>query len=85
MTGAAELLVSACTCSLPPHFFWRSEKVRGTGCEAVKCRHCRFQLERLGYFHVDPDSKPGAVVLNRICTLKERVAKQEASKKGAKR
>ena len=32
----------------------------------------RFQLERLGYFHVDPDSRPGAVILNRICTLKER-------------
>ena len=43
---------------------------------------CRFQLERLGYFHVDSDSKPGAVVLNRICTLKERVAKQEAAKGG---
>jgi hypothetical protein len=45
---------------------------------------CRFQLERLGYFHVDSESKPGAVVLNCICTLKERVAKQEAAK-GSKR
>ena len=31
----------------------------------------RFQLERLGYFAVDPDSRPGALVLNRTVTLKE--------------
>ncbi len=31
----------------------------------------RFQLERLGYFAVDPDSKPGALVMNRTVTLKE--------------
>lgn len=31
----------------------------------------RFQLERLGYFCVDPDSKPGALVLNRTCTLRD--------------
>jgi glutaminyl-tRNA synthetase len=29
----------------------------------------RWQLERVGYFIVDPDSKPGALVLNRIITL----------------
>jgi glutaminyl-tRNA synthetase len=29
----------------------------------------RWQLERLGYFIVDTDSKPGALVLNRIITL----------------
>lgn len=32
----------------------------------------RFQLERLGYFCADPDSTPGALVLNRTCTLKAR-------------
>ena len=32
---------------------------------------CRFQLERLGYFAVDPDSRPGTLVLNRTVTLKE--------------
>ncbi len=32
---------------------------------------CRFQMERLGYFSVDPDSRPGKLVLNRTCTLKE--------------
>ena len=31
---------------------------------------CRFQLERLGYFCVDTESTPGAMVLNRTCTLK---------------
>lgn len=41
---------------------------------------CRFQLERLGYFCVDPDSKPGALVLNRTCTLKESFPKQTAGK-----
>ncbi len=31
----------------------------------------RFQMERLGYFCVDPDSRPGKLVLNRTCMLKE--------------
>ena len=31
----------------------------------------RFQLERLGYFCVDPDSKGGALVLNRTCSLRD--------------
>jgi glutaminyl-tRNA synthetase len=31
----------------------------------------RWQLERVGYFRVDEDAKPGALVLNRICTLRE--------------
>jgi glutaminyl-tRNA synthetase len=30
----------------------------------------RFQFERLGYFCVDPDSKPAALVFNRTATLK---------------
>jgi len=35
----------------------------------------RWQLERVGYFVVDQDAKPGALVLNRIITLRdERVA-----------
>jgi glutaminyl-tRNA synthetase len=32
-----------------------------------------FQFQRSGYFAVDPDSKPGALVFNRACTLKESV------------
>ncbi len=35
----------------------------------------RFQFERLGYFVVDPDSKPGAPVFNRTVTLKDTWAK----------
>lgn len=31
----------------------------------------RFQLERVGYFCVDPDSKPGALVLNRTIGLRD--------------
>jgi len=33
------------------------------------------QLERLGYFAVDPESRPGALVLNRTVTLKDTWAK----------
>ncbi len=36
----------------------------------------RFQFERQGYFCVDPDSKPGNLVFNRIVTLRDSWAKQ---------
>ena len=43
----------------------------------------RFQLERLGYFCVDPDeSAGGGLVLNRTCTLRESFPKQAAPKGG---
>ncbi len=35
----------------------------------------KFQFERMGYFSVDSDSKPGALVLNRTTTLKDTWAK----------
>ncbi|MDD2278045.1 MAG: glutamine--tRNA ligase, partial [Bacteroidales bacterium] len=35
----------------------------------------RFQFERLGYFSVDYDSKPGKLVFNRTATLKDTWAK----------
>jgi glutaminyl-tRNA synthetase len=35
----------------------------------------RFQFERLGYFAVDPDSRPGRPVFNRTVTLKDTWAK----------
>ncbi|HVZ23159.1 MAG TPA: glutamine--tRNA ligase/YqeY domain fusion protein [Vicinamibacterales bacterium] len=35
----------------------------------------RFQFERLGYFSVDPDSRPGALVFNRIVSLRDTWAK----------
>jgi glutaminyl-tRNA synthetase len=44
----------------------------------------RYQFERLGYFCVDPDSKPGQPVFNRTVALKDTWAKVEkrAEKKG---
>ncbi len=43
----------------------------------------RFQFERLGYFSVDPDSKPGKPVFNRTVALKDawaRAEKKQATK-----
>jgi glutaminyl-tRNA synthetase len=37
----------------------------------------RYQFERLGYFVLDPDSKPGKLVFNRTITLKDTWAKME--------
>jgi glutaminyl-tRNA synthetase len=37
----------------------------------------RFQFERLGYFCVDPDTRPGALVLNRTTKLKDPWAKKK--------
>ena len=37
----------------------------------------RFQFERLGYFCVDPDSRPGALVFNRTVSLRDTWAKIE--------
>jgi glutaminyl-tRNA synthetase len=39
----------------------------------------RFQFERLGYFCVDPDSRPGAVVFNRTVSLRDSWAKIESA------
>jgi glutaminyl-tRNA synthetase len=33
--------------------------------------HVRYQFERLGYFTLDPDSKPGKLVFNRTITMKD--------------
>ena len=40
--------------------------------------HARFQFERLGYFCVDADSKPGHPVFNRTVTLKDTWAKEQS-------
>jgi len=37
----------------------------------------RYQFERLGYFCVDTDSKPGAPVFNRTVALKDTWAKKQ--------
>jgi glutaminyl-tRNA synthetase len=41
----------------------------------------RFQFERMGYFCVDPDSMPGALVVNRAVTLRDTWAKIESAQK----
>jgi glutaminyl-tRNA synthetase len=38
----------------------------------------RFQFERLGYFCIDPDSKPGRLVFNRTVSLKDSWAKEQS-------
>jgi glutaminyl-tRNA synthetase len=35
----------------------------------------RVQFERLGYFVIDPDSRPGALVFNRTVSLRDTWAK----------
>ncbi len=50
------------------------EVVRDARVEASLARAAigsRWQLERVGYFVVDEDSRPGALVVNRIVTLRE--------------
>jgi glutaminyl-tRNA synthetase len=42
----------------------------------------RYQFERLGYFCVDPDSKPGKPVFNRTIALKDTWAKVEKKQGG---
>jgi glutaminyl-tRNA synthetase len=44
----------------------------------------RYQFERLGYFCVDPDAKPGKPVFNRTVALKDTWAKVEKRDKPAK-
>ena len=41
----------------------------------------RYQFERLGYFCIDPASKPGSLVFNRTVTLKDTWAKIEKAQK----
>ncbi|HEY0991013.1 MAG TPA: glutamine--tRNA ligase/YqeY domain fusion protein [Kofleriaceae bacterium] len=53
------------------------EVIRGARLEASLASAevgSRWQLERVGYFAVDEDSRPGALVLNRVVTLRESYA-----------
>jgi glutaminyl-tRNA synthetase len=57
---------------------------RLTGCRlepslAAAPAGARYQFERLGYFCVDPDSRPGAPVFNRTVTLKDTWARIQKS------
>ena len=45
----------------------------------------RFQFERQGYFTVDPDTTPGALVFNRTVTLRDTWAKIEKAQQQKKR
>jgi glutaminyl-tRNA synthetase len=44
---------------------------------ATAVASARFQFERIGYFCVDPDSRPGQLVLNRTVSLRDAWAKIE--------
>ncbi|HMF13198.1 MAG TPA: hypothetical protein VKE94_12865, partial [Gemmataceae bacterium] len=41
----------------------------------------KYQFERLGYFTLDKDSKPHALVFNRAVTLRDSWAKEQAQQK----
>jgi glutaminyl-tRNA synthetase len=61
------------------------EIVRGAKLEpsaAEVAAGMRFQFERLGYFCVDPDSRPGALVFNRTVSLKDSWARVAAAEAG---
>ena len=45
----------------------------------------RWQLERTGFFHVDPDSKPGALIFNRTVALRDSWSKLAAKAPSAAR
>ncbi|XP_063977251.1 probable glutamine--tRNA ligase [Diachasmimorpha longicaudata] len=45
------------------------------GLEAIAKPFTQFQFERIGFFSVDPDTKPGMLVFNRTVTLKEDAGK----------
>ena len=52
---------------------WRRGERENAGAVAGS----RYQFERLGYFCVDPDSKPGKPVFNRTVALKDTWARVE--------
>ena len=58
-----------------------------TGCQLEPCLAgatpgSRYQFERQGYFCVDPDTRPGALVFNRTVTLRDTWARIERTQKG---
>jgi glutaminyl-tRNA synthetase len=44
----------------------------------------KYQFERLGYFCVDPDTRPGRLVFNRTVSLRDSWAKIEKSQQKPK-
>jgi glutaminyl-tRNA synthetase len=55
----------------------RGAKIEPSG--AAAAAGTRYQFERLGYFCVDPDSRPGGLVFNRTVSLKDSWAKVAAA------
>ncbi len=79
--GAAASAGADLAALLNPHSF---ERLRGCRIEAglaAAPAGTRFQFERLGYFIVDPDSRPGAPVFNRTVSLKDAWARLAARAK----
>ena len=63
------------------------EAVQGCKIEpmlAAAAAGSRYQFERLGYFAVDPDSRPGAPVFNRTVSLKDSWAKAAVASDSAR-
>ena len=58
-----------------PHSLEVVERARMEPAITAIAPNIRFQLERLGYFCTDPDSKPGRPVFNRTVTLRDTWAK----------
>jgi glutaminyl-tRNA synthetase len=59
------------------------EVVRGAWLEASLASAAigsRWQLERVGYFAVDQDTRPGALVINRIVTLRDSYAEAQPAR-----
>jgi len=66
---------------LDPHSLEIVPGVRLEASLASAAPGSRWQLERVGYFVVDDDSRPGALVLNRIVTLRDAYSEKAAGKK----
>ena len=63
------------------HLNPKSLEIAHAKCEASLAEakgEMRYQFERLAYFALDPDSRPGALVFNRTVTLRDAWAKESA-------
>ncbi|MBI2815929.1 MAG: glutamine--tRNA ligase/YqeY domain fusion protein [Acidobacteria bacterium] len=70
------------TINLNPNSLEIVERCKIEPCLAGAAAGSLYQFERLGYFCVDPDSKPGKLVFNRTATLRDTWAKIERKQKG---
>ena len=63
--------------NLNPHSLETLRDCRVEPSLAAAAPGARFQFERVGYFAVDPDSRPGALVFNRTVSLRDTWARIE--------